>query len=529
MPQIKRFRKLIPVVVLGFLYSPVYAHHVSGPTSAVVEVIVPSCVATHAACRQVFSVAQQTLTCSVPDAQRNVTCNLPATVTIPATKIDGHAQFQITRTALLTGKGGEFRALCNATSSTGPCNNLTQYKFQNTTIKRVDNNSPAVAAANTQVQVSMGYTLGLLLDATLNDAALDSDKGFAHTFTSKGKFTHGTNAFGVATNNAHGAQYSFTYVRMDGSCGSATEPFNTAGCTAERRIQCKGPTAVGVVCDTGAVPAGSNPDAITPRAQYTVPPTATSSGANYIAGGLGSSLTLEDSDQKKCGAMFPTVGNPVCRAVERAEAKITYALTRPLDKVDITLSGTGSSGSFRNVRTASTGENLKCLFNESGGSLNPNDKGQFKIRVYGSADLFTNTMNADETFFGISGNPEEPLNPEPSQAYLIKADSIQYNHFFGDPATGVIDEHPDAFIVFDADKLDTLAGITCSAEMAGKENTFVLKSQATVHVSGSFTVSDKPSKNKPFTAGFVVDENVIDTPVSCEVSAVVGPCNPPPQ
>ena len=104
-----------------------------------------------------------------------------------------------------------------------------------------------------QVEIKAGYTLGLLPDATLNDTVLDATKGFAHTFSSRGTFVNGSNSLSGAVNNTHNAAYSFTYVLASGTCGTATEPFNTAGCTAARRIQCKSPTTLAsVICDTDA-------------------------------------------------------------------------------------------------------------------------------------------------------------------------------------------------------------------------------------------------------------------------------------
>jgi len=445
-----------------------------------------------------------------------VTCNLPETVLIPATAVAGFGQFRITRTSPLTGKGGEFVALCNATSASSPCNNLTQYKFQYTTIQRMDFNL-GVSVANATVQIKMGYTLGLLPDATLNDTVLDATKGFAHTFSSRGSFVNGSNSLSGAVNNVHNAEYSFTYVLGSGTCGTATEPFNTAGCTASKRIKCKLPApSASVICET-------DPADTDPRAQYTVTSTATSLNSVTPAG----ALQLEDPIQRTCGNLFPTIGNPTCRAVERGTGTLKYSLTRRLDKVNITASAVGASGSLPNILAVSAGENLKCFLHESGGTLNPNDKGKFQLRVFGSAEISTNSMDAATTFFGIPGNPEEdPNNPTPSPV-LIAAEQIRYNNFFADPATGVIDEFPDAWVVFDAERLATLGGITCSPELAQQLNTFVMQSTADVTVSGIIQVEGKPKPNPKPSAGTPFNLLMPDRSVSCEIQAVVGPCNNP--
>jgi len=499
MPQSKRFGKLIAVVALGFFYAPAYAHHVPGASSAVAEISVVGCTAP--SCKVILTTATTPgLKCSTDATTRNVTCNLPQGFTIPATLVSGQGQFQFTRTTSLTDTtlGAEFVATCNAASSTSPCNNLTSLSFRNTTIKKLS----ATTTAAQKVEVKLGFTLGLLPDATLNDSVLDATKGFAHLFSSRGTFVPASGF--TALNNTHAAQYSFTYVLSNATCGTTTastpEPFNIAGCTATRAVPCVGPATNslnGVTCSTTGgdfLLKSSTSNAITTPGKF----------------------DLQDLTQRTCGNLF-TSGNPTCRAIERQSATVSYGFVRQNDRVNITGSAVGASGQIPDVVRLSNGEALECSLHESGGGtgINPNDNGQFKVKLFGSSliDLNTNVTLAQNTKFGLPGGE------------FLTAKDIRYNQLFDDPETGVPDQFFDVWAIFDASELQTVGNISC-ALYKGQTLTFMLQSQANVTASGTINVAGKPKGQSTGEQSFGSFSGAEPGLVSCEIPATVGPCNP---
>ncbi|HZM37011.1 MAG TPA: hypothetical protein VFC18_21310 [Burkholderiales bacterium] len=439
----------------------------------------------------------------VDSVKRNYVCNLPATTSggipfrVPAgVQPAGTLQFEITRTVAATvsgtALGAEFVAICNAAVLNGPCDNTIQYKFQNSTIKKVGGTN----GVKQDVKLEMGFTMGVLPTASV------SDLGRAHGFESRGQYVPPTLTTSVV-GNTHNAVASFIYVQSSATCGTTDaptpEPFSIAGCTARATIPCSSPltsTTTGVTC--------------------------TSTGGTYQVKSLTSksitsagNIKLVDSIQKTCGALFG--GGKTCRAIERGEATLTYGLKNLNDKVNITASGAGHSGPFQNVLALSEAEGVRCyLHNSTGGTtINPNSQGQFQIRVLGSANFDTNTMDFTTTALSLPGGN------------LIPARSIRYNETFTDPETGVADEFFDATVVYDSSNLAPPApdggGISC-ADFSGQEITLVQQQVADVTVSGTVLVQDH--RPKPRTVATFENEPVTLL-TSCEVPVTVGPCNNP--
>ena len=504
MQQSKRFGKLIAVVALGFLYSPVYSHHVPGPTSASVVISIPG-TATSVTLSTGAADANFRLTCTeLTTTTRNVTCNLPATQTIgglvhpfriPAGPVvAGTLQFEITRTVPGTpAKGAEFVALCNAVSG-GPCDNTIQYKFVNSTIKKVGGSGTTAQ----QVQLDFGFTMGLLPNQSLNSGTIESPGvGRTHGFTSSGMNVQasGLTAFG----NTSFAAASFTYVLSNAQCGTTNalspEPFSIAGCTKTLPIPCK--TGIGGV--TCSASGGS----------YTVNST-TLTSHNAIA--VGGAITLLDNTQRLCTDLAMFGAGKTCRAIERGNATVRYGLTRINDKVNISASGEGSSGLVQDVVTAAAAENGKCGLHESGGgvNVNPNAGGQFQVRMFGSAEINTNTTHPTTTFLSLPGGKK------------IQANDIRYNFNFEDPETGVRDEFFDVWVVYNSSELQP--DVTCEA-MAGQTITLVQEAVADVTVPYQTVVAGEQRGPTPDTQTFPPLISTQPAVVKCQIQAIVGPCN----
>jgi hypothetical protein len=482
-------------IALASLAAPLYAHHVPGPASATVVVSIPGC--TDAACTVALTTSNGLNCREATDGTRNVTCNLPQPFRIPAAPIAGQPQFELTRTVAATDAAGralgaEFVAICGAVGG-GACDNTVQYKFQSSTIRKI----AGLGTTTQQVRLDMGFTMGLLPDASLNLITLDPTVGRAHGFSSRGTFVPAGSL--TAFGNTHSAAASFTYTLANNTCGNtdamSPEPFGIAGCTATLAIPCASPltnTNTGVTCSS----TGSS---------YEVKNSfLTSWNAISVAG----RLDLRDGVQRTCGNLFPT-GNPSCRAIERGNATLTYGLRRINDRVNITASGVGSSGLIEDVSVLSAAESLQCGLHESAGgtTINPNDNGNFKMDILGSAAIDTNTMLPATTFIGLPGGT------------LVQADDIRYNQNFDS------DGFPDAWAIFDSSKLGPVAGITCAA-FGGQTITLILQSVADVTVSGTIVVADQlKGKKQPRSFGnFTTTKRA---PASCEIQATVGPCNNP--
>jgi hypothetical protein len=480
-------------IALLSLATPLYAHHVPGPSSAVVNVSIPGCTA--AACNVTLTTGDGLNCRESTDGTRNVTCNLPQGFRIPAAPILGQPQFELTRTVATTDPtlGAEFVAICGAVGG-GACDNTVQYKFQSSTIRKI----AGLGTTTQQVQIQMGFTMGLLPDASLNTVTLDPTVGRAHGFASRGTFVPAAPAL-AALGNTHSAAASFTYALSNNTCGntsaSSPEPFSISGCTATLAIPCASPLTnvnTGVACS----PTG---------ASYEVKSSTLSSwNAISVAG----RLDLRDSVQRTCGNLFPQ-GNSTCRAIERGGATLTYGLRRINDRVNITASGVGSSGLIEDVSVLSAAEGLQCGLHEAnaGTTINPNDNGNFKIDVLGSASITTSSMLAGTTFIGLPGGS------------LVQADDIRYNQNFND------DGFFDAWVVFDASQLAPVAGITC-AEFGGQTITLILQSEADVTVTTTTVVAGKQQgkKGSQNFGDFTTTKRAV---VSCEIPARVGPCNNP--
>jgi hypothetical protein len=385
-------------------------------------------------------------------------------------------------------------ALCNAVNG-GACDNTIQYKFQNSTIRK----SAGSGTTTQQVRIDMGFTMGLLPDASLNSSTLDATVGRAHGFSSKGTFvpSGALTAFG----NTSSAAASFTYVMSSGNCGttdaSSPEPFAISGCTAKMAIPCSSPTPLstnGVSCNSNAL-------------GYEVKSTTLTSWNGISVAG---SLTLLDSVQRLCTNLFGQ--NKTCRAIERGEATVTYGLRRINDRVNITASGEGHSGPVDQVLTVAASENTRCRLHESAGGtvVNPNDNGQFKVEVYGSTALDTFTLDPSRTFIGLPGGT------------LMQAVGINYGQDFD------ADGFPDAWVVYDNSSLATATGITCEA-FSGQTITLVQESGGVVTVSGSTVVagSGKGKSGKGGTKDFGDFTTTNPAQLFCEIPAIVGPCNNP--
>lgn len=485
-------------IALSLLAAPIYAHHVPGPDSASVEVTVLGCnLATNPSCQVTLTTANGLNCRESTDGKRNVTCNLPQGLRVPAAPVAGQPQFEFTRTTLLSDPtlGAEFVALCNAVSLDGPCDNTTQYRFQNSTIRKV---SPTTTTAQ-KVQMKMGFTLGLL-NNNLNDSTpLSATSGFAHVFSSRGNFVNGASSFQAALNNTHSAAASFTYVLSSATCGTTSadspEPFDNSACYSEVVIPCVAPSTdpnKGVTC--GAT-----------QGDYVVKSSTLTSWNSITIGGK---IDLQDLVQRTCSSLFN--GNPTCRTIERGSATLTYGFVRQNDRVNITSSGVGATSTAPGATVVSNAEGLQCGLHESGGgtTVNPNDQGNFKVRCFGSAAIDTNTMIPTTTFFGLPGGT------------LIQATDIRYNQSYAD-SDGVIDEFPDVSVVFDSSDL-AAAGITCAA-YGGENMTFVLQSVADVTVSVTTIVQGKQKK----AANFGSSTTTQSATVSGEIPAIVGPCNNP--
>lgn len=482
-------------IALSLLAAPIYAHHVPGSSSAVVTVSIPGCA--NPACSVTVTTANG-LNCREDANTRNVTCNLPAPFRIPATAISGQPQFDLSRTVAATDPAGnalgaEFIAICNAVLG-GACDNTIQYKFQNSTIRKI-----AGSGFTTQrVQIDMGFTMGLLPDQSLNSTSTtDPTIGRAHGFSSKGTFVPAGTL--VALGNTHSASASFTYVQSSGTCGSVSEPFATSGCTATMAIPCSTPATdsnKGVTCtSTGG--------------SYEVKSSTLASwNAISVAGGL----NLLDGVQRLCTNLFGN--NKTCQAVERGTATLTYGLRRINDRVNITASGEGTSGLASSALTEQAAEGAKCSLHESNGgtTINPNDNGQFKVQFFGDSAIDTSTADLATTFLSLPGGA------------LIQAKDIRYNLTLSDPETGIADEFFDAWVIYDSSDLQA-AGITCQ-DLAGQSITLIQQSVADVTVSGSTVVAGfLPGRRQATSFG----DFTTTTPaqVVCEIPAIVGPCNNP--
>ena len=494
MSRAKVFGKLIGVVVFCVGYSPTHAHHRPGVESARVVITIPSTGASVTLTHNDPD-PNKRLTCAVPDPlTRNAVCNMPATTTGPhpfripagALRTDGTLQFEITRTVTSGNLGAEFVAICNASVLNGPCANTIQYKFQNSTIKKVS----GANGTRQEIKLEMGFTMGVLPTASV------SDLGRAHGFESRGQYVAPTLTTSVVGNN-HSAAASFIYVQSSATCGTTDaatpEPFSISGCTARGVIPCSSPltsSTTGVTCTSTS-------------GAYEVK--STTSKAITSAG----NVKLIDGIQKTCTALFGA--GKTCRAIERGEATLTYGLKNLNDKVNITASGAGHSGPFQDVLALSAAEDVKCgLHNSTGGTnINPNSNGQFQIRVFGSANFDTNTMELATTAISLPGGN------------LIPARDIRYNETFQNPETGVADEFFDATVVYNADELAVPGGITC-LELGQQEITLVQQQWADVKVSGTVLVQDH--RPKPRT-GATFNNEPVTVLTSCEIPVTVGPCN----
>lgn len=489
---------LISVAALGF-YSPIYAHHKPGADSAVVKITVGTTIVTLNSLTSDPTYGK--LNCRLLDSiKRNYVCNLPAKTTDGITfrvpngvQPAGTLQFEITRTVAAVDSAGnalgaEFVAICNAAVLNGPCDNTMQYKFQNSTIKKVG----GTAGTKQDVRLEMGFTMGVLPTASLLDI------GRAHGFESRGQYVPPSLTTSVV-GNTHNAVASFIYVQSSATCGTTEattpEPFSITGCTARATIPCSSPltsTTTGVTCtSTGGA--------------YEVK--STTSKSITSAG----NIKLVDSIQKTCGALFG--GGKTCRAIERGEATLTYGLKNLNDKVNITASGAGHSGPIQQVLALSAAEGVKCsLHNSTGGTnINPNSQGQFQIRVFGAADFDTNTIDLETTGISLPGG------------VVIPARGIRYNQTFANPETGVADEFSDATVVYNSSDLGAPGtGISCEA-LAGQEVTLVQQQVADVTVSGTILVQDH--RPKPQTVG-TFDNEPVTVLTSCEIPVTIGPCNP---
>lgn len=478
--------------------APVHAQllHVPGAGSAVLEISVPNC---GAACTQVLTQGSG-LTCSIIDnTSRNVICTLPVGHTTP--QVSGQPRFQFTGWPDTT-TPARFVAICNAGGNPTACSSTTTLSFQNSSIKKLS----ATTSTAEKVQLKFGFTQGLLPDS-FNDQILDATSGYAHTFSSRGSFTTATGA--VAANNTHGVQYSYTYVLSSSQCGTGSDPtpnpfsstlINT--CTRTKAVPCATPlsnTTAGVTCNSVGgeyINKSTFSNVITPSAKF----------------------DLKDLVQRTCTdpLLFGSTGNPTCRAIVRQNATLTYGLLRLNDRVNITTSAEGAIAPIAQAVALSEAEGLRCQLHESGGgtSVNPNDNGQFKVRVFGSAAIDTNTMLAATTKFGFG------------EGNSITAKEIRYNETFPDPVTGVTDQFFDATVVFDSEDLNG-AGITCLA-YGGQTLTFLLETVADLKISYEILVSGKQKgKDKgPKSFGTFTDL-VPDASISCEIPATVGPCNNP--
>jgi hypothetical protein len=339
----------------------------------------------------------------------------------------------------------------------------------------------------------MGFTLGLVPDASLNTSTLDPTVGRAHGFASRGTFVPAGAL--AALGNTHSAAAAFTYVLSSAACGVGEigpDPFSIPGCTATLSVPCASPLTnvnTGVTCS----PTG---------ASYEVRSSTLSSwNAISVAG----RLDLRDPVQRTCGNLFPAVEGlaPTCRAIERGGATLSYGLRRINDRVNITASGVGASGLIEDITALSAAEGLQCALHESAGGtrINPNSNGHFKVDVLGSANIDTNTMLAATTFIGLPGGD------------LVQADDIRYNRKLNK------DGFFDAWVVFDSSNLAP-AGITCEA-FGGETITLILQSAADVTVSGSKVVAGEGEQSH---GDFTATRPAV---VSCEIPATVGPCNKP--
>jgi hypothetical protein len=214
-------------------------------------------------------------------------------------------------------------------------------------------------------------------------------------------------------------------------------------------------------------------------------------------------LDLRDPVQRTCGGLFPeSDGPPTCRAIERGNATLAYGLRRINDRVNITASGVGASGLIEDVAVLSAAEGLQCDLHESNGGtrINPNSNGHFKVGVFGSASVDTNTMLPATTFIGLPGGD------------LVQADDIRYNKKLNK------DGFFDAWVVFDSSHLSD-AGISCEA-FGGETITLILQTAADVTVSGIKVVAGQQGEQAH--GNFTTTKRSV---VSCEIPAIVGPCN----
>ena len=496
----KFFSCLAGLGALGFFHSPVYAHHTPGDASVTLTVVGcdtsanPSCTATFT--------NTSGLNCRVStDGKRNVTCNLPQPVTIPSSPVAGQPQFELRRTVDAVDSSGnalgaEFVALCNASSITGDCDNTVLYKFTNSTIRKLS----ASTTTAQQVRIDFAFTIGLVPDQSLNSATLDGTIGRSHGFSSRG--TEVPSGSLTALGNTHSAAASFTYVLSNNTCGttsdSTPEPFDISGCTATMVIPCVSPTTSSTTCVNCSATGGT----------YSVNNSFLTSWNNITVAG---NMVLQDSLQRTCSNLFN--GNPDCRAIERGSATLTYGFRRQNDRVNVTSSSVGTSGLYQDLLATNAGETMGCNLHESGGgvSINPNDNGNYKIKVFGSATIDTNTLKVANTFISLPGGG------------LMPATDIRYNQNFADPLTGVADQFPDAWVVFDSSDLTPVGGISCQL-YANQTLTLVVQSTADVTVSGTTVVAGKNNRTKNFGNFTTVK---FDAPVSCEIPALVSPCNNP--
>ena len=545
MPQITRFGKrlslLVSVAVLGLFYSPIYAHHVPGATSAVMVISVPSCSETNPpnpACTRIATTANGLLSCTTDSLTKNVTCMLPHGFKVPATVVTGQPQFEFTTNfpVLDTTKGAGFLAECNA--SGGICNATTKLSFRNSGIKRLAGGNSTQTVQT--VKIVMGFTMGLLPDSA-NDSILDPTAGFAHWFSSRGTMQGARNP---ALDNAHSVKYSFTYVKSDSQCGTTTtstpEPFSLTSClpttaqpdlnaancvtsttnllntcTKTKTVTCSSPSTnsvQGITCNTGGVPGPIGSQIV--KTSNTFPPTA--------------SYMLQDLVQRTCTdpLMFGATGNPQCRAIVRQNATVTYGFKVVNEMVNVTQTAGGGLGEIKQIVFDQESDSLKCdLHNSEGGlRIDPNTQGSFQIDVLGGP-VDTSSMVEATTFFGFSGGTFTPL-PDGTFAPgggLIPAQRIRHGFDFNE------DGIPDVKVDFDAGDLNT-AGITC-ALYGGQSPTFILKSQGNVEKTFTIIVSGKgtgQNKGQVDHGTFTDTKNI---PLSCEFAALVKPCDnqlPPP-
>jgi hypothetical protein len=212
-------------------------------------------------------------------------------------------------------------------------------------------------------------------------------------------------------------------------------------------------------------------------------------------------IDLLDNVQRTCASLFGA--EATCQAIERGTATLTFGLRRINDKVNITASGLGQSGLSSVLALNSAAEDAKCaLHNSHGGTVvNSSSDGHFMVKVFGSAQFDTNSLDAATTWLSLPGGS------------LIPASQILYNQTFADPETGVHDQFIDAFVKYSSRQLAP-NGITCEA-FGGQSLTLVQQAVADLTVSGTTVVEGQDPEDFTVTAAALT---------SCEIAAVVFPC-----